>query len=93
MGIFSINADDSAVANILKSGNGESPLRGSVLTGGPEDTANELYDEVTGILNGTYPDGHVRQANTLYVNASSAQEYLDTHNVTTLSDADFGMAE
>jgi len=91
MGIFSINADDAAVANILKSANDESPLRGSVLTGGPADTANELFDEVTGLLEGKYEDGHVRQANTLYVNATSAQEYLDTHNVTTLSDADFGM--
>jgi len=91
MGIFSINADDTAVENILKSASNGSPLRGSVLTGGAEDTANELFDEVTKLMSGEYEDGHIRQANTLYVNASSAQEYLDTHNVTTLSDADFGM--
>lgn len=89
MGIFCINGD-SAVSDMIKASvTDEAPLRGTVMTGGAEDTANELADMITGIVDGSVEDGHIQYAGTLYVYADTIDEYIATGTVTSVTDADF----
>ena len=89
MGIFCVNGNEETGKLIKASIDGETPFRGMVLTGGVQDTCNEIRDVVTGIYSGELPAGTVTNANTLFVNADTAEEYLTTGNVTTLTIADF----
>ncbi len=89
MGIFCVNGNEETGKLIQASIDGETPFRGMVLTGGVQDTCNEIRDVVTGIYSGELPSGTVTNANTLFVNADTVAEYLETGNVTTLTIADF----
>ncbi|MCR5090348.1 MAG: substrate-binding domain-containing protein [Oscillospiraceae bacterium] len=89
MGIFCVNGNEETGKLIKASANGETPFRGMVLTGGVQDTCNEILTVVTGIYSGELPSGTVTNANTLFVNADTADEYLETGNVTALTIADF----
>ena len=60
-----------------------------VLTGGVQDTCNEIRDVVTGIYDESLPSGTVTNATTLFVNEDTVEEYLETGNVTSLTEADF----
>ena len=93
MGIFCVNGNEETGKLIKASIDGETPFRGMVLTGGVQDTCNEIRDVVTGIYSGELPSGTVTNANTLFVNADTAEEYLTTGNVTTLTIADFETEE
>ena len=85
MGIFCVNGNEE-IGKLIKD---ETPFRGMVLTGGVQDTCNEIRDVVTGIYSGELPSGTVTNANTLFVNADTVDEYLETGNVTALTIADF----
>ena len=86
MGIFCVNGNEE-IGKMIKDEN--TPFRGMVLTGGVQDTCNEIRDVVTGIYSGELPSGTVTNANTLFVNADTVDEYLETCNVTALTIADF----
>lgn len=86
MGIFCVNGNEE-IGKMIKDEN--TPFRGMVLTGGVQDTCNEIRDVVTGIYSGELPAGTVTNANTLFVNADTVDEYLETGNVTALTIADF----
>lgn len=89
MGIFCINGDN-AVADMIKSSvSDENPMRGMVLTGSVQDTANELRDVILGLSDGSLPSGYVRYAGTTFVYADTVDEYLSTGSVTSVTDADF----
>ncbi len=89
MGIFCVNGDTSVAEEIKASTEGKSPFRGMVLTGGVDDTAEEILDEVTGVMDGTYPKGHRRMANNIFVYADTVDEYLATNTVVSVTQADF----
>ncbi len=88
-GIFGINGDEEVGGYIKGSIKNETPFRGMVMTGGVEDTANEMLDVATGVLNGTYKAGYVRESNTVFVYADTVDEYLSTGNVTSVTNKDF----
>jgi ABC-type sugar transport system substrate-binding protein len=89
MGVFTINGDN-AVAEVIKtSASDEAPLRGMVLTGGVNDTAQEIADMLTGIMDGSVEPGFVRQAGNVFVNAETADEYISTGTVKSLTRADY----
>ncbi len=85
MGIFCVNGNEE-IGKLIAD---ETPFRGMVLTGGVQDTCNEIRDVVVGIQDGTLPSGTVTNATTLYVNEDTVEEYLTTGNVLSLTDADF----
>ena len=89
MGIFCINGDTAVYDMIKASTEGKNPLRGTVMTGSVQDTANELRDMVLGITDGTVKEGHVQKAGTLFVYADTIDEFLSTGTVTSVSNADF----
>ena len=89
MGIFCVNGDTAVYDMIKASVNNENPLRGTVMTGGVQDTANELRDMIVGITNGTVPAGHIQMAGTLFVDADTIDEFLSTGTVTSVTNADF----
>ena len=89
MGIFCINGDTAVYDMVKASTEGKNPLRGTVMTGGVQDTANELRDMVVGITDGTIPVGHVQMAGTLFVYADTIDEFLSTGTVTSVGNADF----
>ena len=89
MGIFTINGDQAAAEIIKTSIDGESPLRGMVLTGSVEDTANELHDVIIGVMDGTLEKGYIQKAGTTFVNADTVDEYLETGSVTSVTAEDF----
>lgn len=89
MGIFAINGDSSSAEIIKSSINGESPFRGMVLTGSVDDTAKEIFDVCSGVLNGTLEHGYVQKAGTVFVYDKTVDEYLTTKTVTSVSAKDF----
>lgn len=89
MGIFCVNGDTAVYDMIKASVNDENPLRGTVMTGGVQDTANELRDMIVGITDGTVPTGHVQMAGTLFVYADTIDEFISTGTVTSVTNADF----
>ena len=89
MGIYLINGDNT-IAEIIKSSvDGQSPLRGMVLTGSVDDTANDLLAVCTGVLDGSIEPGTVQKAGTTFVYADTVDEYLETGTVTSVTADDF----
>ena len=89
MGVFLINGD-TTIAEIIKSSTeGQSPLRGMVLTGSVDDTANDLLTVCTGVLDGSIAPRTVQKAGTTFVNADTVDEYLETGTVTSVTAEDF----
>ena len=91
MGIFCINGDTAVYDMIKASTEGTNPLRGTVMTGSVQDTANELRDMVVGIVDGTVQPGHVQKAGTLFVYDETIDEFLSTGTITSVTNADFGL--
>ena len=89
LGIFTINGDNAAAEIIKSSANGESPLRGMVLTGSVQDTADDIFFVVTGLMDGTIETGHIQQAGTTFITTETVDEYLDTGKVLSLTREDF----
>ena len=89
MGIFCINGDTAVYDMIKASTEGKNPLRGTVMTGGVQDTANELRDVIVGLMDGTYESGYKRYSGTLFVYDETIDEFLSTGTVTSVSNADF----
>jgi len=89
MGIFAINGDPTIGEIIQSSADGASPFRGMVITGGVEDTANELLQMCEGTLDGSIEKGFVQKAGTVFVTADTAAEYLETGTVTSITAEDF----
>ena len=85
MGIFCVNGNEEIGKLIADN----TPFRGMVLTGGVQDTCNEIRDVVVGIQDGTLPAGTVTNATTLFVNEDTVEEYLTTGNVVSVTEADF----
>ena len=90
MGVFCVNGNEE-IGKLIQDEN--TPFRGMVLTGGVQDTCNEIMTVVTGIYSGSLPIGTVTNANTLFVNEETVEEYLTTGNVLALTEADFETAE
>lgn len=88
-GVFTINGDVAAAEIIKSSVDGSSPLRGMVLTGSVEDTANELRDMIVGCADGSIEQGFVQKAGTTFVYADTVDEYLETGAVTSVTADDF----
>ena len=89
MGVFAINGDSTSAAIIKEAVDGASPFRGMVLTGSVDDTANEMLYVITGIMDGTLPEGHLQKAGTVFVYGDTVDEYLTTGTVTSVTDKDF----
>ncbi len=77
-GVFLINGDTSIAELIEKSANNESPIRGMVLTGSVEDTANEILWGCEGLMDGSIEPGFVKKADTIFVDAATAKDYIAT---------------
>ena len=86
MGVFCVNGNEE-IGKLIQ--DEKTPFRGMVLTGGVQDTCNEIRDVVTGIYDESLPSGSVTNATTLFVNEDTVEEYLETGNVTSLTEADF----
>ncbi len=84
MGIFCVNGNEE-IGKLIK---GETPFRGMVLTGGVQDTCDEIKGVVTGICSGELASGTVTNATTLFVNEEVVDDYLETGK-TPLTEADF----
>lgn len=89
MGIFVINGDNATGDLIKGSVEGKNPMRGMVMTGGVEDTANEILWGCQGLMDGSIESGTVKNADTVFVFADTVDEYLSTGTVTSVSAADF----
>lgn len=89
MGIFCINGDGSTTDSIKASAEGKSPLRGTVMTGSVQQTADEMLMYITGLMDGTYPDGYVSDARLLFVYDKTIDEYQSTGDITSVTEADF----
>ena len=89
MAIFAINGDAASGEIIKSSVDGESPFRGMVLTGSVQDTADELLEVCTGVMDGSLEKGYVQKAGTLFVYADTVDEYLETGTVTSVTAEDF----
>ncbi len=89
MAIFAINGDQAMAELIKSSVNDECPLRGMVLTGSVNDTASEMLMVCNGLLDGSIESGHEQKAGTLFVDADTVDEYLETGTVTSVTNADF----
>ena len=89
MGIFCINGDGSTTEAIKASGEGKSPMRGTVMTGSVHDTAMEILTFVTGMCDGTYETGHLHKGANIFINVDTVDEYLTTGTVTSLTKEDF----
>ena len=90
MGVYCVNGNEE-IGKLIKDEN--TPFRGMVLTGGVQDTCNEIRDVVLGIQDGSLPAGTVTNATTLFVNEDTVDEYLETGNVTSLTLEDFETAD
>jgi hypothetical protein len=88
MGVFCVNGNEETGKLIKASADGETPFRGMVLTGGVQDTCNEIRDVVTGIYSGELPSGTVTNATTVFVNGEVADEYLES-GMTSITLEDF----
>ncbi len=84
MGIFCVNGNETH-GQLIKE---EGPFRGMVLTGGVQDTANEMRDVIVGLYDGTVASGTVTNATTVFVNEDTADEYLSSGK-TSITEADF----
>ncbi len=89
MGIFCINGDTAVYDMIKASVDGTNPLRGTVMTGGVQDTANELAYVVNGLVDGSIPSGHIQMAGTMFIYDETIDEYLANGTVTSVTNADF----
>ena len=85
MAIFAINGDSASGEIIKSSVDGESPFRGMVLTGSVQDTADELLEVCTGVMDGSLEKGYVQKAGTLFVYDETVDEYLETGTVTSVT--------
>ena len=74
MGIFCVNGNETH-GQLIKE---ETPFRGMVLTGGVQDTCNEMLGVIAGLYDGSIASGTVTNAKTVYVNEATADEYLST---------------
>lgn len=88
MGVFLINGDTSIAELIEKSGDNESPLRGMVLTGSVDDTAGEILWGCEGLMDGSIEPGYVKKADTIFVDADTAADYI-ANGKTSITEADF----
>ncbi len=89
MAIFAINGDNAMAELIKGSVSGETPLRGMVMTGSVNDTANEILYVCNGVMAGELEKGYIQKAGTLFVDADTVDEFLSTGTVTSVTNADF----
>ena len=89
MGIFCINGDTAVYDMIKASTQGTNPLRGTVMTGSVQDTANELRDMIVGITNGTIAVGHEQVGGATFVYADTIDEFLSTGTVKSVTAENF----
>lgn len=83
MGIFCVNGNETH-GQLIKD---ETPFRGMVLTGGVQDTCNEMRDVILGLYDGSIPSGTVTNATTVFVNEETVDEYLSTGKTTLTEDS------
>lgn len=81
LGVFAINGDATSAELIKASIDGSTPFRGMVLTGSVDDTANEMVMVGTGLFDGSIQVGHIQKAGTIFVDASTVDEYITTGTV------------
>ncbi len=89
MGVFLINGDATTAEIIKTSVDDKAPLRGMVLTGSVDDTAQEMLDVCTGVMDESLEKGYVQKAGTMFVYADTVEEYLESGTVTSVTADDF----
>lgn len=89
MGIFVVNGDSSTAEIIKDSVEGKNPFRGTVMTGSVDETAQEMLDVCSGVLDGSIEKGYVQKAGTTFVYADTVEEYLKDGKVTSVTADDF----
>lgn len=89
MGVFLINGDATTAEIIKTSVDDEAPLRGMVLTGSVDDTAQEMLDVCTGVMDESLEKGYVQKAGTMFVYDDTVDEYLKSGTVTSVTADDF----
>ena len=89
MGIFCINGDGSTAEAIKSSVDGKSPMRGTVMTGSVHDTAMEILEYTTGMVDGTYEAGYKHEGANIFVYADTIDEYLESGTVTSVTEENF----
>ena len=89
MAIFTINGDTTMAETIKKSVSDESLIRGMVMTGSVNDTANEIKMVCNGVLDGSLEKGYIQEAGTLFVDADTVDEYLENGTITSVTNEDF----
>lgn len=89
MGIFCINGDTAVYDMIKASTEGKNPLRGTVMTGSVQDTANELRDMILGITDGSIPVGHEQVGGATFVYDETIDEFLETGTVKSVTAENF----
>ena len=83
MGIFCINGNET-VGEQIKA---DTPFRGMVLTGGVQDTCDEMKGVIVGLYDGSIPSGTVTNATTVFVNEATADEYLSSGKTSITEDS------
>ena len=88
LGIFTINGDNAVAEVIEASADNLSPMRGMVLTGSVDQTAEEIAMACNGVMDGSIEAGTVINATWTFVDAATAAEYIET-GATPLTEDDY----
>ncbi|MEX1377756.1 MAG: sugar ABC transporter substrate-binding protein [Eubacteriales bacterium] len=89
MGIFTANGGMEIFDPIILSATDESPMRGTIVTGGIEVTVDDMVIVAYGVLDGTYEQGYDRFAANIFVYDDTVLEYIETGNVLSVTEEDF----
>lgn len=89
MGIFCCNGNEAMGEAIRLSKTNEAPLRGMVLTGGIQDTADEMLMYATAVMDGSIQSGSMITAQNVFVYADTVDEYLETGTVKSITQDEF----
>lgn len=89
MGIFTINGGAEITEQIGLSRTDAAPLRGTVMTGGIELSVKDCREVVDGVLAGTYANKYTKYGANLFIFGDTVEEYLETGNVTSVTESDF----
>lgn len=81
LGIFTLNGSGEIFEQIMLSKTDESPLRGTVMTGGVEATVDDIVKAAEGAMDGEFSDNHNIYGQDLFIFGNTIEEYLETGTV------------
>ena len=85
LGIYTLNGSGEIFEQIMLSKTDESPLRGTVMTGGVEATVDDIVKAAEGTLDGTFSDNHNLYGQDLLLFEDTIDEYLETGTVASVT--------